>query len=192
MKSPQKGPFFVGFLGEFPRKMETKMRTILREDVMEKPLIIRKIFHTSRENLYELFTNKEKMTQWFFDQDYFTADIKMDLQESGPLSVEILTDIGAHHPHNGEFFRIVPNHKLVFSWETDTLKDSMVTLVFDDIIEGKESCLSLLQTGLHTLEEATENREFWLNCFRHLEDYIADPLPFAVYNDPDYDQEKVK
>jgi uncharacterized protein YndB with AHSA1/START domain len=155
---------------------------------MNTPLIIRKFFPVSKEKLYELFTNKEKMTHWFYDQDFYTADIKMDFRESGPFTIEIMTDIGASHVHTGEYFKIIPNQKLVFSWESALIKDSFVSLLFEDIVPHEQSILTLGHTNIHDQETKEAQAEFWQHCLRHLKNYIKNPEPFVTYHESFYDK----
>ena len=94
-------------------------------------LALKRRFKASPAQLYQAWTQPEKMIQWWGVTGHANTPIaKADLRVGGRFNVQFWTPDGEHQSVSGVYRELVPDRKLVFSWAWQSTPDreSQVTV----------------------------------------------------------------
>ena len=94
-------------------------------------LALKRRFKASPAQLYQAWTQPEKMIQWWGVTGHANAPIaKTDLRVGGRFNVQFWTPDGEHQSVSGVYRELVPDRKLVFSWawQSTPERESQVTI----------------------------------------------------------------
>ena len=133
----------------------------------EHTVIVSKTINASKEELFEAFTSPEIMSKWFFPEDDMSADVTNEFREGGSYELKMHAGNGDIYTHVGEYLEIVPNEKLVFTWNSNFVQNTVVTVTFSETGSGTKITIS---HNLLPSEEMGENhRKGWTGCLNRLE-----------------------
>ena len=133
----------------------------------DNPVVVSKVINASREELFEAFTNPDIMSKWFYPEEDMSAEVTNTFHVGGGYVLKMHTKGGDIYTHVGEYMEITPPEKLVFTWNSDFVQNTVVTVSFRGVDSGTEVTIShdLLPEG-----EMTENhRKGWGGCLARLE-----------------------
>lgn len=133
----------------------------------DNPVVVSKIIKATREELFEAFTNPDIMSKWFYPEEDMSAEVTNTFHVGGGYTLKMYGKNGVLYTHVGEYKEIVPPDKLVFTWNSDFVQNTVVTVTFSQMESGTEVTIThdLLPAG-----EMTENhRKGWGGCLNHLE-----------------------
>jgi len=131
--------------------------------------IVRKL-KASPEKVYAAVTRPDQILQWWGPDAGTTVSAEIDLRTGGQYSIVFrLLDGSEHNPH-GVYREVVPNEKLVFTWEWPDWV-SLVTILLRPIDIGTE--LTLMHENLPT-EEIESHHASWTGWVAELQTYIED------------------
>jgi len=137
----------------------------------ESTLVVKKVINASREELFEAFSNPDIMSKWFYPGDDMWVDVANEFHVGGTYTLKMHASNGDIYTHVGEYKEIVPPEKLVFTWNSDFVQNTIVTVSFSEMESGTEVTIThdLLPSG-----EMTENhRKGWGGCLNRLESTIV-------------------
>ena len=131
----------------------------------DNKVIVKKIIRASREELFEAFTNPDIMSKWFYPDEDMSAEVNNTLQIGGGYTLKMHGKNGVLYTHEGEYKEIVPPEKLVFTWNSDFVQNTLVTVKFEEVDAGTE--VTILYELLP--EDQVENhRGGWTGCLNRL------------------------
>jgi uncharacterized protein YndB with AHSA1/START domain len=128
----------------------------------DNTVVVTKVINASREELFEAFTNPEIMSKWFYPQEDMSVEVNNTFHVGGGYTLKMHGNNGVTYNHEGEYKEIVPPEKLVFTWNSDVVQNTVVTVTFSEMETGTEVTIShdLLPEG-----GMTENhRKGWNGC----------------------------
>jgi len=136
----------------------------LGQEIANGKLRLMRKFPMTVEKLFEVCKNPSS----FFGLMGDAQKGKVDFKVGGKY--EIPTEKG---PLSGEFLEIVPNQKIVFSWNSSCggespTRDTKVTLLFEADDESNISWLELLHEGLETESQQKSHRAGWDSVMKRL------------------------
>lgn len=122
-------------------------------------LIIKKKIHTSPEKIFDAFTNADILNKWF------TSNAKVDLRVNG--------DYSNADGDTGKYIEIVPNSKLVFSWENKNhCPGSLITV---DIKQESENCyVKLTHSELKSVEDIEHMKSGWNWAMSNVKSFLEE------------------
>ncbi len=120
----------------------------------EHAVVVSKTINATREDLFEAFTNPEIMSSWFYPEDDMSADVLNEFEVGGSYTIKMHAGNGGIYTHVGEYKEIVPNEKLVFTWNSDFVQNTVVTVTFSETDAGTEITIT---HDLMPSEEMAEN-----------------------------------
>ena len=135
-------------------------------------VIVKHIYQAKQETLFKFWTTPEFM-QKFFDADckeqrnVVVKNVNVDLRVGGKHTVLMG---GKGHPHSGEYKEIIPYSKIVFTWSSPVVKDTLVTVEFKAIGDKTECTLTHELLPSEWIEAHTGG---WNQIFKHLEKAIV-------------------
>ncbi|GIL41369.1 SRPBCC family protein [Roseiterribacter gracilis] len=97
---------------------------------MTKPsLTIRRRIKASPEKLFRAWTDPANIRQWWGPDDGPVLHAEADLRVGGAFRVKFRMLDGDEHECGGTYREIVPNEKLIFTWQWLSDADEVETLV---------------------------------------------------------------
>jgi len=138
-------------------------------------LTFERVFNVSRQAVYDAWTRKEALTQWFAPtSEMSTIMHQMELKVGGEYCVEMLEPDGTSHTTRGEYVVLNPFEQIAFTWkwESDEMKiDSLVTI--DLIEQGESTKMILTHDRLGSQRSVELHNEGWTGCIEQLGAYIG-------------------
>jgi len=94
---------------------------------------------------------------------------EVDLRVGGKYRIEMHAPDGATHIVSGEYREVAPPKRLVYTWgwEDGTVKDSVVTVEFQE--RGKSTEVILRHERLPSAESRARHTEGWIGCMDKFE-----------------------
>jgi uncharacterized protein YndB with AHSA1/START domain/DNA-binding transcriptional ArsR family regulator len=137
-------------------------------DKKETNVVVRKVFKADREKLFRAFSDPEIMRQWFFaGEEGWSADVTNDFRVGGHYRIDMHEPDGSTYSHQGEYREIDPPHKIVFTWNSDFVEGTQVTVEFREADNGTEVILT--HEFLPNEEQREGHRRGWNGCLGNLE-----------------------
>jgi uncharacterized protein YndB with AHSA1/START domain/DNA-binding transcriptional ArsR family regulator len=135
---------------------------------IETTVVVRKVLESDRDTLFRAFSDPEIMRRWFFaGEEGWSADVTNDFRVGGHYRIDMHEPDGSTYSHQGEYREIDSPHKIVFTWSSDFVEGTLVTVEFREAANGTEVILT------HELLPDEEQREGhrwgWNGCLRNLE-----------------------
>jgi uncharacterized protein YndB with AHSA1/START domain len=107
-------------------------------------LALKRRFKASPAQLFQAWTQPEKMIQWWGAYDGGKPPIaETDLKIGGRFRVQFWTPNGEHHSVSGLYREVVPDRKLVFSWAWQSTPERESQVTVDLKPEGDGTILTL-------------------------------------------------
>ena len=105
----------------------------------DNTLTIKRIVNADRKTIFEAFTNKEILGKWFFagDEQWSVTVQKHEPKVGGEYHFDMNSPENTYW-HKGEFKEVVPNEKLVFTWNTMAVQNTVVTIALKEVNGGTE------------------------------------------------------
>jgi uncharacterized protein YndB with AHSA1/START domain len=113
--------------------METTFST-----VSDLELAATRVFNAPREAVYRAYTDPEAVQQWWGLRSTTTVVDRMDVRPGGTWRYIQRDDQGNEYAFNGEYLEIVPNEKIVNTFEFEPMPGHVIidTAIFEDIEGG--------------------------------------------------------
>ena len=97
------------------------------------------------EKVYQAWIKPEVLQQWFGCSDMTTQNIELDVRVGGQWKwVSKSKEDGHITEVHGQYEEVIPNQKLVFTWNLDGkvfAEDTLVTVLFRDLGDSTELTL---------------------------------------------------
>jgi len=133
----------------------------------ENTVVVKKIISARREEVFEAFTNPEVMTNWFYPFDDMSVDVTNTLEIGGSYKLLMHGKDGELYTHVGEYQEIEPPEKLVFTWNSDFVQNTIVTVTFHEADGGTE--VTIAHDLLPDDKMREDHRGGWMGCVNRLE-----------------------
>jgi uncharacterized protein YndB with AHSA1/START domain len=123
------------------------------------------------EKVFEAWTDPTVMVRWFFAGETWSVEVTSDLREGGAFSLLMHADGGDNFLCSGVYREISPPTRLVFTWTSYAVTDTLVTLELRDL--GGATELTLLHEGLVEAAVRQNHADGWGGCLGNLERLLA-------------------
>ena len=133
--------------------------------------MVKKIIRAGRDEVFEAFTNPEIMTKWFFAGEDWTVDVSNVLRNGGSYRISMHVPDGKTHTMVGEYREITVPEKLVFTWNSEHVRNTIVTVTFRDLEGATE--VAIIHELLPTEEMRNDHRRGWSGCLNNLDKLFA-------------------
>jgi uncharacterized protein YndB with AHSA1/START domain len=137
----------------------------------EPVLRLEREFASSPERVYAAWTDPRLMAQWLGPDGVPCADCRIDLRPGGRYRAGIRTASGGEHWVGGEYREIVPNRRLVFTWQWEEAgapgHEMLVTVEFRP--QGTGTRMLFVQTNFASEESCRNHEKGWSGSFAHLQ-----------------------
>lgn len=125
-------------------------------------------FNAPVDRLYAAWYKTELLQQWFAPGEMSVGQMMSSFVEGGKFRVVMQQPDGQQHIVMGEYLEIVPDQKLVFSWQwVGEGEVTQVSLLFK-ALNDTTSELSLQHSGFSNEESAQMHQNGWIGCLEKL------------------------
>ena len=126
--------------------------------------------------VYAAWTNPAELKEWFGPKNVRTLGITADVRVGGKYRWDVVTQEGENWAAFGEYCELVPEKKIVFTWQWDDDEawkshTSIVTVELFDRGGGTE--LRLKHEQLPTEESRDRHGEGWSSLLGRLERFVG-------------------
>jgi len=125
-------------------------------------------FNATVDRLYAAWHKTELLQQWFAPGDMSVGQVMSSFTEGGKFRVVMQQPDGEQHIVMGEYLEIVPDQKLLFSWQwLGEDKVTQVSLLFK-ALNGTTSELNLQHSGFSDEHSVQMHQHGWIGCLEKL------------------------
>lgn len=130
-------------------------------------LTMKREFNAPCSMVFKAWTESEALNQWFSPSGRWSMSVTaLDVRVGGNYRFELKSPDGADWIVFGTYKEIIPNKKIVFSWSTEDVTDTLVTIEFHD--QGKTTEVLLTHDLLPNQEQVDEHNWGWEGCMDNL------------------------
>jgi uncharacterized protein YndB with AHSA1/START domain len=122
------------------------------------------------ERVFQAWTHPAVMARWFFAGENWTVDVENDLRVGGAFSLLMHGETG-NFLCSGVYREITPPTRLVFTWTSYAVTDTLVTLELRALGDATE--LILTHDGLIDAAIHQNHADGWGGCLANLGRYFA-------------------
>lgn len=123
------------------------------------------VYPVKSEKVYAAWTKPELLEKWWGPQGYTTKIIEMNVEVDGSYKFNMRSANGVEHIVYGHYVEIIPNKKLVFTWQWEQQTEFPLTNVTVEFIEHDGNTeVIVTHTDLPNEEEAENHSNGW-TCF---------------------------
>lgn len=141
-------------------------------------LIIKRVINAPCEEVFAAWSRPEIMNQWFFPMRAgWKANTKNNFKVGGEYKHDMVAEDGTVFSHTGIYKEIISNQKIVFTWNSCKVKNTLVTIQLQSI--RKQTEITLLHEFLSNEEEYINHKNGWHECFEHLNKYLVEEINIA-------------
>ena len=137
-------------------------------------LQITKDFQVSKEELYEAWTDPDRLKEWWKPMGHLLTNVTNEIREGGQVSYAFN---GGELKITGEYKEAKPGDKLVYTWNWEVAEESIhngnfqLTIIFKD--NGDESTLDVTQENFQNEESIQPHRHGWEEALGKLNEYLG-------------------
>ncbi|MBJ6360013.1 SRPBCC domain-containing protein [Paenibacillus sp. GCM10012307] len=137
-------------------------------------LDVHHIYRADRATVYQAWTVKEQLEQWWGVKGFKTTIERMDVSPGGMYRFAMQAPNGFVHTLEGHYVEIIPNEKLSFTWNWVNEADADETLVTIHFVDkGGQTELILNHANFTTLKAAKRHNNNWKSALENgLSDYV--------------------
>jgi uncharacterized protein YndB with AHSA1/START domain len=142
----------------------------MTEPTTDLTLTLDRTYSASPERVYRAWTDPAELRRWFAPDPAMTIDAEVDLRVGGRYRIAMGSYVSI-----GVYREVVPNRKLVFTWQWQTESggdETLVTVVIEPDGSGGTR-LTLRHDRLPSEAERTSHRDGWLATLARLEPHLA-------------------
>lgn len=138
-----------------------------------KRIEIIRMLSASCEDVFEAWTDPALMAQWFFAHPSWSVEVETDFRVGGSYSLNMKSPDGEEFHTHGEYREIKAPTRLVFTWSSYLVKDTLVTLELRP--DGDRTELRLTHDFLDSEPVRQRHHQGWVGCLDSLERFTDAP-----------------
>jgi uncharacterized protein YndB with AHSA1/START domain len=137
----------------------------------DRTLVVERVFNTSPERLFDAFVKPQLLAQWWGPEGSTTPAHSLDVRPGGQWWTTMQVPDGGQFTCSGEYRRIEPPKRLVFTWgwrQPDGSRghETVVDISLEPVPGGTR--LTLVQKTFQNAEERDNHNKGWTSSFNDL------------------------
>jgi uncharacterized protein YndB with AHSA1/START domain len=131
-------------------------------------LVIKKPIIATSQQIFEAWSNPEIMQKWLFPwKKHKGAAVTNDFKVGGHYKLDMFGDDGVTYTHTGVYKEIILNKKIIFTWNSDFVHNTLVTIELHPV-NGKTE-VTLTHDLFPDEEIRGKHQDGWQGCLENLE-----------------------
>lgn len=137
----------------------------------ELELEVKRVIGADPETIFKALTDQGIMQKWFYaGREGWSATVENDPRVGGAFKVDMHGENDTYS-HEGVYREVVPNEKLVFTWNSQAVQDTVVTITLTEVDDGTEVVLK--HEFLPNEEMKTNHTQGWTVILEHLDEVVT-------------------
>lgn len=134
-------------------------------------LTVKRVINSKPESIFKALTDQKIMEKWFFaGPDGWSATVKSKASTGEKYQIDMHGEDDTY-THTGEFKEVVPNKKLVFTWNSKSVQNTVVTITLKEKEKGTE--VTLVHEFLPNEEMVKNHTEGWKAILERLNQVVT-------------------
>jgi len=134
-------------------------------------LELTRVLPADPDTIFKAWTDPTLMSKWFFAVPGWSVDVESDSRVGGNYSLKMRAPDGAAFATTGTYREIDPPRRLVFTWNSHIVENTIVTIELEVVQGGTK--LTLTHDFLSTKDAADIHRDGWTGCLDSLGRLLA-------------------
>lgn len=144
--------------------------------IVERELVISRVFDAPRELVFELWTDPRHAKTWWGPRDYPATHMEMDIRPGGAWRNCLRSsETGKELWQRGVFREVVKPERLVFTfaWEEEGERglETLVTVTFTE--QDGKTRMTFRQAPFQSIQERDGHHGGWTSTFDRLDEHLA-------------------
>lgn len=136
------------------------------EQANEHVIEVSKIIKGDRPTIFKALIDNSIMEKWFFaGPDGWSATVDADVKTGGTFKIDMHGD-DITYSHTGEYKEVIENEKVTFTWNSQVVEDTLVTITLTDVEHGTE--VKLVHDFLPNQEMQSNHTNGWTAILERL------------------------
>ncbi|MBS0288404.1 MAG: SRPBCC domain-containing protein [Proteobacteria bacterium] len=134
-------------------------------------LVIKRELNASLPKVFQAWSNTELLRKWILPSQSWTVAGKNDFVVGGEYFIEFTDTEGVIREHTGKYIEIIPNKKIVYTWNMLDTTDTIITVELQEV-DGKTE-VTLTHEPFPSAEIRDRYHDGWQNCLNHLDELLS-------------------
>lgn len=133
-------------------------------------LKVKRIIQADKESVYKALTSEKMMEDWFYpSQEGWNAEVSFEPREGASYQIDMINPNGKVYSHKGVVREVKKNSKLVFTWNSHAVWDTVVTITLNEAGGGTE--VTLVHDFMPQ-DEKEAHEKGWTAILTHLSNVV--------------------
>lgn len=134
-------------------------------------LKVKRVIKADRKTIFKALTEESLMEKWFFaGNEGWSATVNNTPEVGGNYKIDMHSPEETYS-HEGEYREVIANEKLVFTWNSRAVQDTLVTITLRDAEGGTE--IVLKHEFLPDEEMKKNHTAGWTEILVHFDEVIS-------------------
>lgn len=137
----------------------------------ESTLTVSRTIQADKETIFKALTDENIMEKWFFaGPDGWSTTVKSKAAAGEKYKIDMHGEKETY-THTGEFREVVPNEKLVFTWNSNAVQNTLVTITLSEKNGATE--VKLVHEFMPNKEMIENHTQGWTVILERLEGVVT-------------------
>ncbi len=132
----------------------------------EHALEVSKVINADRPSIFKALTDPSIMKKWFFaGPDGWSSTVDANVIKGGMFKIDMHGEEETYS-HKGEYREVIENEKIVFTWNSQSVTDTLVSITLKEVDGGTE--VKLVHDFMPNKEMKTNHTNGWTTILERL------------------------
>lgn len=137
----------------------------------DSTLMVKRVIDADPETLWKALTDQQIMQKWFFAGEGWSATVENNPEVGGSYKIDMHSPKDTYS-HEGVYKEIIPYEKIVFSWNSQAVTDTVVTITLTEVAGGTE--VKLVHEFMPNEEMKKNHEQGWTRILGNLQEVVAE------------------
>ena len=137
----------------------------------ESTLTVKRTINADKETIVKALTDENIMEKWFFaGPEGWSASVKSKAVVDEDYKIDIYGENDTY-THTGIFKEVVPNEKIVFTWNSKSVQDTLVTITLTE--QGDATEVKLTHEFMPNQQMIENHTKGWTVILERLDNVVT-------------------
>lgn len=137
----------------------------------ESTLTVKRTINADKETIFKALTDEKIMEKWFFaGPEGWSATVKSKAKVGEEYKIDMHGENDTY-THTGTFKEVIPNDKIVFTWNSKSVQDTLVTITLTEQNGGTE--VKLVHEFMPSKEMKENHTKGWTVILERLDNVVT-------------------
>lgn len=137
----------------------------------QSSLTVKRTIKADKKSIFKALTDEKIMEKWFFaGPDGWSATVKSKAAVGEKYQIDMHGENDTY-THTGVFKEIIPNEKIAFTWNSQAVKDTVVTITLTKIGDATE--VTLVHEFMPNQEMIENHTRGWTVILERLDQVVT-------------------